>query len=539
MQDQFRKPKMEIARKIILTRKAEETSDVPQTGSYGSFNSQNAIPSNSQLPAHSAAYTSSQPTYSTSQTTTYTSNQTMTYTASQPKSYTSPQPTTYTTSQPRTYLSSQQSNYQTSDGILYTPSQPATYTSSHDSSYPVSQPKTYSNSYVSSTRPSDLGNNNQYIQSQPQSISQTQASPGVTRVTYQSNSTNIHEVDNNYGLSVKVRGSPSGTSATQILTEQPAGSYRYSEERKPSDSSSSISHFGENLDRKTFNSDRGFNSPTYVHNPSSYGTSSFRQYNDQKPSPIHITSNFNGSSPVAYTPPHTSYTSTFNTVNYAPAITSHTVINQIQTTLPPNFSVFPNNIQQPEPTKYQTFEPQVSPQVVTKPQTETQKNILTFDDINQTLERSKKLAKKEGAKLETHEVKIEGVGVYKGEILNGEMHGFGELFDEEGRQVYKGQFVKGQFEGQGTMHNSEAESTLKESDFKTFDLNVLKDSWVKYEGAFKGSTFHGYGALYFPYKLYFMGEFFEGEANGYGVVVLPNGKKVCGIWKKNAFVQKV
>lgn len=538
MQDQFRKPKMEIARKIILTRKADDASDVPQTASYTSFTSQNANPSNSQPPVYSssqaAGYSASHQTYST-----YTSSSPITYSTSQQTSYSGSGPTTYSTSQPRTYSTSQQSAYQTSEAIIYTPSQPTTYTTSQGSGYPIVQPKVYSSSYVSNSRPSDLGSSNQYAQS----VSQAQGSPQVARLSYQpnssSNSSNLHEVDNKYGLSVKVRGSPSGASATQVLTEPPAGSYRYSEERRPSDSSSSVTHFGENIDRKTFNSERTFNSPNYTHNPTSFGTSSYRQFNDHKPSPIHITSNFNGNSPITYTPPHTSYTSNFNSVNYAPAITSHTVINQIQTTLPPNFPVFSHNFTHQEPSKYPTIEQQVSPQVVTKPQIETQKNILTFDDIAQTLEKSKKLGKKEGTKLEIHEIKIEGVGIYKGEILNGEMHGFGELFDEEGKEVYKGQFVKGQFEGQGIMHNIEGENLLQESDFKMFDLNVLKDSWVKYEGAFKGSTFHGYGALYFPFKLYFMGEFFEGEANGYGVVVLPNGKKVCGIWKKNAFVQKV
>ena len=136
------------------------------------------------------------------------------------------------------------------------------------------------------------------------------------------------------------------------------------------------------------------------------------------------------------------------------------------------------------------------------------------------------------------EVSIQGVGVYRGPLSGGQMHGFGELRDEKGRLVYRGWFESGEFSGVGELFNPEASAHPPVEDFKTFDLQRLLPWWQRYEGHFKNSVFEGVGQVFFPYKCSFLGEFLAGEATGMGVAIMPK-KRVAGRWRANKLLEKL
>lgn len=137
-----------------------------------------------------------------------------------------------------------------------------------------------------------------------------------------------------------------------------------------------------------------------------------------------------------------------------------------------------------------------------------------------------------------YEVDVEGVGKYKGQLINGKFNGLGELIDLDGSVLYKGWFVENEFEGVGVAYNGERKMKEGNVDFAS-DLGLVKDAWEKYEGEFHKSRYNGVGQLFLLNGESFFGEFKNGKADGYGVYYLKTGSKIAGFWKHNRLVEKI
>lgn len=48
---------------------------------------------------------------------------------------------------------------------------------------------------------------------------------------------------------------------------------------------------------------------------------------------------------------------------------------------------------------------------------------------------------------------LDGLGKYKGQMLDGSFHGYGQLFDTSERLLYEGGFLDGYFHGIGILYN--------------------------------------------------------------------------------------
>ena len=99
--------------------------------------------------------------------------------------------------------------------------------------------------------------------------------------------------------------------------------------------------------------------------------------------------------------------------------------------------------------------------------------------------------------------------VFTGEVVNGVVRGFGELFDPiwDGSLRYRGDFDNNQFHGTGTLY--------------------FPDGLPLYRGEFRNNQFHGAGTLYFPYgQIHYRGEFRNNLFHGEGELFSDDG-----IWR--------
>lgn len=102
-------------------------------------------------------------------------------------------------------------------------------------------------------------------------------------------------------------------------------------------------------------------------------------------------------------------------------------------------------------------------------------------------------------------------GVYKGEILDGEMHGEGEFIFNTGTR-YQGSFKNNSMEGRGKL---------------TYINGKV------YEGTFQNNVLEGPGACKWENGDFYAGEFKAGQMHGKGCYIWKNGNRFEGIFKEN------
>lgn len=95
---------------------------------------------------------------------------------------------------------------------------------------------------------------------------------------------------------------------------------------------------------------------------------------------------------------------------------------------------------------------------------------------------------------------------YRGEMLNGQKHGFGTLTCDNG-DVYEGMFINDEQEGKGVFTYSNG---------------------YKYDGDFLKGKWHGQGKFTFADGGYYAGDFRAGKFHGNGTFVFAHGDKYDG-----------
>lgn len=116
---------------------------------------------------------------------------------------------------------------------------------------------------------------------------------------------------------------------------------------------------------------------------------------------------------------------------------------------------------------------------------------------------------------------LENLGRFEGELVDGRMHGYGRLFDQQNRLLFEGDFVDNEYEGVGILTNQLPEGNqglIGEVDWNSVDWRSLAGLWTRYEGLFKGGRFHGSGNLFFGAR-YVLSSVFEGGEVGREVLV--------------------
>lgn len=130
-------------------------------------------------------------------------------------------------------------------------------------------------------------------------------------------------------------------------------------------------------------------------------------------------------------------------------------------------------------------------------------------------------------------------GAYEGDCFDGELNGFGTLYDNNKNLIYNGGFENNMFEGVGILMNKLYEEENYEDD-QTKDKFILNlDAWIKYEGTFIKNQKEGVGYLTLKNGDIFLGEFKDNQAEGLGIYYKSNGEKVIGVWKGNTFENKL
>lgn len=374
------------------------------------------------------------------------------------------------------------------------------------------------------------------------------------------------EVNSSYGLTVKVRNRPSETSSTTSGREERLGSIGLNDIRESLPTNQIRGKFSETILTRPYLSHLDPSYDSIAHNSSQTSKQKLYPINEYQAQPSNSpgyryqsTTSITPSQNISTNPPSSSrpYESSYKAVTqrYQNILPSPSSYNPTETpsNLYHNYRPQETSLTYPSPNYSKSTQenyqrqnyaapqvPRIEPMVQretsvlkNKPKGTDRFNIISYhpDKAKMTLERY--LQGKD-----VKEIVIEGVGTYIGELIDGEMNGYGEIRDEKGEKIYTGWFVDSQFEGAGILFNSQADPAPSVNDFKTFDLEKLKDLWLRYEGQFKESKFEGIGHLFFPYSCSFLGEFAQGEATGFGVVYLPN-KKVTGKWKNNRLVEKI
>ncbi|WP_187759658.1 MORN repeat-containing protein [Thiospirochaeta perfilievii] len=102
-------------------------------------------------------------------------------------------------------------------------------------------------------------------------------------------------------------------------------------------------------------------------------------------------------------------------------------------------------------------------------------------------------------------------GIYKGEVVNGEMHGFGDFIFNTGTR-YQGSFKNNVMEGKGKL---------------TYINGKV------YEGTFANNMLEGPGACKWANGDFYAGEFKNGKMHGRGCYIWSNGNRFEGIFEEN------
>ena len=109
----------------------------------------------------------------------------------------------------------------------------------------------------------------------------------------------------------------------------------------------------------------------------------------------------------------------------------------------------------------------------------------------------------------------------EGEDQDGELNGYGKVYDENGELQEEGEYKDGKLNGYGKVYCENGE-LCEEGEFKDGELNgqgkvyLVGDLWL--EGMFKDGEFNGYGKIYDVVggELCEEGEFKDGKLNGQG-----------------------
>eukprot|EP00948_MAST-09A_sp_MAST-9A-sp1_P001227 g1227.t1 len=145
--------------------------------------------------------------------------------------------------------------------------------------------------------------------------------------------------------------------------------------------------------------------------------------------------------------------------------------------------------------------------------------------------------------------------IYRGELVDGEMHGKGEMKYENG-DIYTGHWKHNVREGHGIIHfgdgkrfegifrnnRRQGHGVLSHPNGEHFQgsfengeirgIGVLRSAnGDVYEGEFEKNLYHGKGTFKKANGDYFIGEVREGKANGEGQIVYMDGEKYQGGWK--------
>lgn len=102
-------------------------------------------------------------------------------------------------------------------------------------------------------------------------------------------------------------------------------------------------------------------------------------------------------------------------------------------------------------------------------------------------------------------------GIYKGEVMNHEMHGSGEFIFETGTK-YEGSFRNNKMEGRG---------------------KLTYISGKVYEGTFANNVLEGPGACRWENGDFYAGEFKNGKMHGKGCYIWNNGNRFEGMFENN------
>ena len=175
------------------------------------------------------------------------------------------------------------------------------------------------------------------------------------------------------------------------------------------------------------------------------------------------------------------------------------------------------------------------------------------------------------------EFALPGVGTYRGEVLNGEMSGIGQIVGANGETIYEGDLLSIQYHGLGILYNREPKEqartellsvlhnkqmlyTREELPFDTdpatneqnstakegspaleiqlgIDLESAGYTWTRYEGLFNSGVKEGTGYLYFSNGSVYFGEFDRDKPNGWGSLLSASGDRISGVWKDGQLVQ--
>ena len=88
---------------------------------------------------------------------------------------------------------------------------------------------------------------------------------------------------------------------------------------------------------------------------------------------------------------------------------------------------------------------------------------------------------------------------YVGEVKDGQPHGYGKLFDEDGLKVYEGTFKEGQKVGKGIEFDDEGNITFEGSfddDQPMGEGTLYYSDGSKYKGEVQGNSKNGFGKLW-------------------------------------------
>lgn len=134
--------------------------------------------------------------------------------------------------------------------------------------------------------------------------------------------------------------------------------------------------------------------------------------------------------------------------------------------------------------------------------------------------------------------------IYDGEWVNNKRTGFGCYYNKDQKLVYEGYWFENKFEGHGTFTYPEVDLKIlpgkraAKLDAMYFDLELLEEFIIKYEGGFKQNLREGYGTLYFANGAKFSGKFKADKAEGIGKFIPgstadPGSAEIKGNWTSN------
>lgn len=333
-------------------------------------------------------------------------------------------------------------------------------------------------------------------------------------------------VDNQYGLTVKVRSNNNSLLGEPNLHESTNFFRRYT----PSNLNDSVP----------------FNTQTF-HSPSNnFSSAQVQQYTQnyaisqsQSMSQLNAQSHFQPilrevTSPHPYQPQRE--TQSLQWISEQGKLSQHDALSSRQNLAEKRETATQTNMRAIQP-------PTNPPSIVQKqsrlPAIEETQSISTLGKSQQMISSQTKAFEEQlnASQITKFEIDMPGIGKYRGQTINGRFNGLGELFDKDGSLLYRGWFVDNEFEGVGLLLNQEKEPN--EADRIYYDLDKVQEAWEKFEGEFHHSKFNGVGHLFLLNRESFFGEFKAGKADGYGVYYLKNGAKLAGIWKYNKLVEKI